>query len=337
MDNRNQTIKQYIQPGRHVHLVGIGGVSMRPLGLVLQGMGLTVTGSDMNASVSTDELIAHGIHVEIGHRAENIEGADCIIRTAAAHNDNPEIQAARAAGIPIFERAQAWGVIMQAYKNAVCISGTHGKTSTTSMVTHILMEAGWDPTVMIGGVWHPDNKPYSGKTVAEISGDRSPGEAVCEILEKDLCRTGAFFFGMSEENLDRIYTMPWIVPGRDASLRAPWGPLGEDHPHPRAYGTMPEFFSRTTDASRGGALSPEAAVERMTSIPAKRFELKGRGVIEKGAYADLAIWDRDRFRNTATYENSHSFCTGMKKVFVNGALAYDCGVFTHSGTGLFLD
>ena len=100
MDNRNQAIRQYIRPGCRVHLVGIGGVSMRPLGLVLKGMGLMVTGSDMNASVSTDELIAQGIHVEIGHRAENITGADCIIRTAAAHNDNPEIQAARAAGIP---------------------------------------------------------------------------------------------------------------------------------------------------------------------------------------------------------------------------------------------
>ena len=151
MDNRNQTIKQYIRPGSRVHLVGIGGVSMRPLGLVLQGMGLTVTGSDMNASVSTDELIAHGIHVEIGHRAENIQGADCVIRTAAAHNDNPEIQAARAAGIPIFERAQAWGVIMQEYKHAICFSGTHGKTTATSMMTHILMAAQWDPTVMIGG------------------------------------------------------------------------------------------------------------------------------------------------------------------------------------------
>ena len=151
MDNRNQAIKQYIRPGSRVHLVGIGGVSMRPLGLVLQGMGLTVTGSDMNASVSTDELIAHGIHVEIGHRAENVQGADCVIRTAAAHNDNPEIQAARAAGIPIFERAQAWGVIMQEYKHAICFSGTHGKTTATSMMTHILMAAQWDPTVMIGG------------------------------------------------------------------------------------------------------------------------------------------------------------------------------------------
>ena len=151
MLNRNEELKQYLVPGKHVHLVGIGGVSMRPLGLVLKGMGLVVTGSDMNASVSTDELIASGIQVAIGHAAENIKGADCIIRTAAAHNDNPEIAAARSNGVPLFERAQAWGVIMQAYKNAICISGTHGKTTATSMMTHILMAANWDPTVMIGG------------------------------------------------------------------------------------------------------------------------------------------------------------------------------------------
>ncbi len=151
MQNKCEELKKYLKPGKRVHLIGIGGVSMRPLGLVLQGMGLTVTGSDMNSSVSTDELIAKGIQVYIGHRQENIRGADCIIRTAAAHNDNPEIAAARVAGIPVFERAQAWGVIMQAYKNAVCVAGTHGKTTTTSMVTHILMEANMDPTVMIGG------------------------------------------------------------------------------------------------------------------------------------------------------------------------------------------
>ena len=147
----NKKIAQYIVPGKHVHLVGIGGVSMRPLGLVLKGMGMEVTGSDMSASAGTVELESQGIPVFIGHHAENIECADCIIRTAAAHNDNPEIAAARAAGIPVFERAQAWGEIMKSYKNAVCISGTHGKTTTTSMMTHILMEADMDPTVMIGG------------------------------------------------------------------------------------------------------------------------------------------------------------------------------------------
>ena len=163
-----QKVKKYLAPGKRVHLVGIGGVSMRPLGLVLKGMGLIVTGSDMNSSVSTDELIDQGIRVFIGHQAENIQGADCVIRTAAVHNDNPEIAAARAAGIPVFERAQAWGVIMQEYQNAVCISGTHGKTTTTSMVTHILMEAQKDPTVMIGGylpLLHAGHRVGNGDTI----------------------------------------------------------------------------------------------------------------------------------------------------------------------------
>ena len=151
MANIRKRLDKYLLPGKHIHLIGIGGVSMRPLGLVLRDKGMIVTGSDMNSSVSTDELIAKGITVHIGHRPENIEGADCIIRTAAAHNDNPEIAAARAQGIPVFERAQAWGLIMREYKNAICISGTHGKTTTTSMITHVFMEAQRDPTVMIGG------------------------------------------------------------------------------------------------------------------------------------------------------------------------------------------
>ena len=151
MANIRKRLDKYLLPGKHIHLIGIGGVSMRPLGLVLRDKGMIVTGSDMNASVSTDELIAKGIAVHIGHRPENIEGADCIIRTAAAHNDNPEIAAARAQGIPVFERAQAWGLIMREYKNAICVSGTHGKTTTTSMITHIFMEAHRDPTVMLGG------------------------------------------------------------------------------------------------------------------------------------------------------------------------------------------
>ena len=151
MNNRIEELRGYLQPGRRVHLVGIGGVSMRPLGLVLQGMGMIVTGSDMSVSASTEELVAKGITVHIGHQQENIQGAECIIRTAAVHNDNPEIAAARSTGIPVFERAQAWGVIMRAYKNAVCVAGTHGKTTTTSMLTHILMAANVDPTVMIGG------------------------------------------------------------------------------------------------------------------------------------------------------------------------------------------
>ena len=148
---RNEKLAEFLKPGKRVHMVGIGGVSMRPLALVLKDRGINVTGSDMNSSGSTEELLRSGISVAIGHREENIQGADCIVRTAAARNDNPEIAAARASGIPIFERAEAWGMIMREYRNAICVSGTHGKTTTTSMVTHVMMEAKKDPTVMIGG------------------------------------------------------------------------------------------------------------------------------------------------------------------------------------------
>lgn len=143
---------EYLVPGRKGYLIGIGGVSMAPLAESLHDMGLSVTGSDMQESDKVEELRGRGICVNIGHHAENIlPEYEFIVRTAAVRDDNPEILAARAMGIPVFERTQAWGSIMKDYKNALCISGTHGKTTTTSMCTHILMAAQKDPTVMIGG------------------------------------------------------------------------------------------------------------------------------------------------------------------------------------------
>jgi len=144
-------LESYIVPGMHGHLIGIGGVSMSPLAEALQGMGITVTGSDISDGPAIRHLRESGIQVHIGHHADNIRGADFIVRTAAVRAGNPEVDAARANGIPLFERAQGWGYIMRQYKNAICIAGTHGKTTTTSMMTHILMAAGKDPTVMIGG------------------------------------------------------------------------------------------------------------------------------------------------------------------------------------------
>ena len=144
-------IQDYIRPGRRAHLVGIGGVSMSPLAEVLQGRGLTVTGSDLHESATVDHLRTLGIRVVIGHLPQSVEGADCVIRTAAVHDDNPEIAAALNAGIPVFERAQAWGAIMRHYRNALCVAGTHGKTTTTSMCAHIFLAAQRDPSIMIGG------------------------------------------------------------------------------------------------------------------------------------------------------------------------------------------
>ena len=151
MMNNPHPIRDYIVPGRRAHLVGIGGVSMCPLAEVLRGMGLQVQGSDMTESDTVRHLRSLDIPVAIGHNAENLGDCDLVIRTAAVHDSNPEIAGAVARGIPVYERAQAWGAIMQRYPNALCVSGTHGKTTTTSMCTHIFMAAEADPTVMIGG------------------------------------------------------------------------------------------------------------------------------------------------------------------------------------------
>jgi len=144
--------EKYLLPTKKGHLIGIGGVSMSPLAEVLNGMGLIISGSDMNESEKTEHLRSMGVTVKIGHNADNLASdTDFVVRTAAVHDDNPEIIAAHEKGIPVFERTQAWGAIMRDYTNALCISGTHGKTTTTSMSTHILMAAQRDPTVMIGG------------------------------------------------------------------------------------------------------------------------------------------------------------------------------------------
>ncbi len=143
---------EYLIRGKRGHLIGIGGVSMSPLAEVLSDAGLVISGSDIAESERTSNLREKGIEISIGHDAANITGdIDFVVRTAAAHDDNPEVVRARETGIPVFERTQAWGAIMRGYKNALCISGTHGKTTTTSMCTHILMAAEKDPTVMIGG------------------------------------------------------------------------------------------------------------------------------------------------------------------------------------------
>lgn len=142
----------FMSPGRRGHLVGIGGVSMSSLAEVLYDMGLNISGSDTQESLNVKNLRNLGIPVYMGHKAGNIgDDIEFVVRTAAVHDDNPEIAAAREKDIPVFERTQAWGAISKDYSNALCISGTHGKTTTTSMCTHILMAAEKDPTVMIGG------------------------------------------------------------------------------------------------------------------------------------------------------------------------------------------
>ena len=124
---------------------------MSGLSRIMLQNGFKVTGSDRQSSHITEKLEALGITVFEGHSAENIEGADLIVHTAAVHNNNPEIVAAKANGIRTIDRAECLGAVMKLYKNAVGVSGTHGKTSTTAMISQVLIGSGFDPSAIIGG------------------------------------------------------------------------------------------------------------------------------------------------------------------------------------------
>ncbi len=134
----------------NVFLCGIGGVSMCSLAETLLRRGWKVCGSDRSASDRTKRLEDLGIKVFYGHDSANIAGCDAVVRTAAVGDTNPEITAARAAGIPVLERAEAWGEIMENFSEVVCIAGTHGKSTTTGMISEMTINSGMDPFVMIG-------------------------------------------------------------------------------------------------------------------------------------------------------------------------------------------
>lgn len=137
----------------NLHFIGIGGISMSGLAQISFDKGYKVTGSDMNVTPITKHLEEIGIPVSHGHKAENItDDIDLVIYTAAIHEDNPEIQAARQKGIKMMTRSVFLGQLMHHFDCPICISGTHGKTTTTSMLSHAFLSAGLDPTISVGGI-----------------------------------------------------------------------------------------------------------------------------------------------------------------------------------------
>ncbi len=135
------------------YFIGIGGISMSGFAELLHDNGFTVRGSDATRSKITDHLSSLGIQVVYGQQYENITSdIDFVVYTAAIHPDNPEFKAAKDLGLPMMERAEMVGQVMKNYKNAIGISGTHGKTTTTSMLSHIFLHADLDPTISVGGI-----------------------------------------------------------------------------------------------------------------------------------------------------------------------------------------
>ena len=136
---------------KHIHCIGIGGSGMFPLVQILHGRGYTITGSDNNESDIVNLERQMGIEVMMGQRAENIRGADLILYSAAIMDTNPELIAARESGLPLWERAKMLGAVSSWYSEALGVCGTHGKTTTTGMITTMLELAGKDPAAVIGG------------------------------------------------------------------------------------------------------------------------------------------------------------------------------------------
>ena len=136
---------------KKIHFVGIGGSGMCPLAEILHHKGYELTGSDVNESDTLQRIRSYGIPVFMGHRAENVGNAELVVYTAAVKQDNPELAAAKERGIPTVERSVMLGMVTRKYGNSIAVSGTHGKTTTTAMLTQLCINAGVDPSAIIGG------------------------------------------------------------------------------------------------------------------------------------------------------------------------------------------
>ena len=137
----------------HVHFIGIGGISMSGLAEILMDRGFSISGSDCTLSPLTERLAARGVRISGHQKASNITPEiDLVVYSAAIHDDNPELKEALMRKIPAISRAELLGALMKNYDTPIAVAGTHGKTTTTSMLAHILLAARTDPTISVGGV-----------------------------------------------------------------------------------------------------------------------------------------------------------------------------------------
>jgi N-acyl-D-amino-acid deacylase len=180
-------------------------------------------------------------------------------------------------------------------------------------------------TIMISSVFNNKNRSFEGKTIAEIAEALRvlPLEFVLDLLYEEDCRVSVIFFNMSEENLAKILNWDFVMIGSDSSLRSLKGALNYGKPHPRGYGTFSRVIRKYVNETP--ILSIEEAVYKMTGMPAQKLDLKERGLLKEGFFADITIFDQKTIAEKATFTNPHNYSKGINHVLVNGKLTIKDG------------
>lgn len=224
-------VYQIMKSATKLHFAGIGGISMSSLSLWAKNQGFTVSGSDRVASPILDSLREAGIEVAVGQKASNVVGADAVIYSVALREDNPELVAAREQKIPVLTRAAFLGWMMSLYRVRIGVSGTHGKSTTTAMISHIFLEAGADPTIACGAIM-PEIEGAS-----RIGGDRNTFiYEACEYRDSFLafCPTDAVITNIELDHTDYFADLDAIIRSFAASIRdAECVYINIDNPHTR--------------------------------------------------------------------------------------------------------
>ncbi|NUZ08925.1 UDP-N-acetylmuramate--L-alanine ligase [Piscinibacter koreensis] len=275
---------------KHIHFVGVGGAGMSGIAEILHNLAYRVTGSDQSESATTRRLAALGIGVTIGHDAANIEGAEAVVTSSAVKGDNPEVIAARARRVPVVPRAVMLAELMR-LKQGIAIAGTHGKTTTTSLVTSVLAAAGVDPTFVIGGRLNAagaNSRLGSGDYIV-VEADESdasflnllPVMAVVTNIDADHMDTyGHDFARLKAAFVEFIHRMPFygaaIVCADDAGVRSIMPMVSRPIV---TYGFAEDAMVRAVDVEAQGA-AMQFTVQRRNGVQmpdlAVRLNLPGR-------------------------------------------------------------
>lgn len=206
-------------------------------------------------------------------------------------------------------------------------------TTPTDEWESLYLAAGSPERIVLSGFRQDSLRHYTGKTLAAVAALRgtTPVETALDLVIADDSRVGTVYFLMSEENVRKIIQLPWVAFGSDAASIAPAGAFLNSSPHPRAYGNFARLLGKYVREEK--LITLEEAIRKLTMFPATTLKLRKRGMLSRGYYADVVVFDPAKIRDNATFERPHQFATGMQHVFVNGVQVLNNGEHTGATPG----